>query len=193
MTEEPSQRVRIWRYPRAPIEIQQLFPDGGSDDWLVHATASEFRIIGPSLLGWSRIHPVKAVELADGSTVLWGAPRRAISHIASLGKSVVDKAPEGKDRRACARVHIECPIRYEVHSEPKRAGTGQSIDISNMGICFACESLLPAKTKITVWMQWPIGLEDGLPVELHAEGKLVRSEPNRAAMQMEDVRFWTVA
>jgi len=188
MAEDSSQRVRIWQFRRAPEEYKLLFPEGKDHDWLVHAADSEFRLIGPSLLAWGRVHPVKSITLADGSTILWGAPREAAASLAKLGQ-IIEKPPSGAERRAAARVRIECPIKYQTLSEPKRAGEGHSIDISTSGICFTSESLLPAGAKITVCMRWPVGLEDGVPVELHAVGTLVRAEPMRAAMEIDETKF----
>jgi len=189
MSEETSQRVRVWRFRGAPTEFRELFPEGKDDDWLVHAAESELRIIEPSLLGWRRIYPVKSVTLADGSTVFWGVPRDAVMSLAKLGKTATDMPPRGTERRAAARVRIECPLRYETHSEPRRAGEGHTIDMSSAGISFTAESLLPTNVKVTLYVQWPVHLEGNVPVELRAVGRLVRAESLQAAMKLEEMKF----
>jgi len=150
---------------------------------------TELRVIEPSLLGWSRIYPVKSVTLADGSTVFWGVPREAVMSLAKLGKTATEMPPSGTERRAATRVRIECPLRYETHSEPRRAGEGHTIDMSSAGICFTAESLLPTNVKVTLYVQWPVHLEGNVPVELRAVGRLVRAESLKAAMKLEETKF----
>ncbi len=189
MAEDSLQRVRIWRFCGAPPEFQQLFPDAQGYDWIAHAAALENEIIGPSLLGWRSIHPVKTVTLADGSTVFWGAPSAAVASIAALGKPAAETSPTGAERRTAVRIRIDCPARYETHSEPKRMGEGHTIDISVSGIGFTSESLLALGASITIHIGWPIRLEGGIPVELRAVGRIVRADLTRAAMQVDETGF----
>jgi len=189
MADDTPQRVHIWRFQRAPVELRELFAEGKSDDWLVRAAEPDLTIIAPSLLGWRRIYPVKTVTLADGSTVLWGAPREAVTLIANSGKSAADILPSGIERRTAERVRIECAIRYEVYSDRKRIGEGHTIDMSTSGISFTTQSLLPENARVIVYVRWPIRLEENVPVELRAAGRLVRVESVKAAMQVEETTF----
>ena len=189
MAEDSSQRVRIWRFRRAPKEFQRLFPEARDYDWIVHAAEPDYRIVGPSLLGWRSIYPVKAVTFADGSTVLWGAPREAIALLAKLDHQVTATPYPGIDRRTAVRIRIECPTRYQTYSEPKRAGEGHTIDVSSSGICFTSESLLPIGIDIIVHVLWPVRLEDGVAVELRAVGRVARAESMKAAMQVDQTGF----
>lgn len=134
MAEDAPQRVRVWQFPGTPTEFRELFPDGRADDWIVHAAEAEFPIIAPALLGWRRIYPIETMRLADGSTVLWGAPRKALASLASLGTPAANTSPSGMERRAAARVQFRFPVKYETHSEPRRIGEGHTIDLSSTGI-----------------------------------------------------------
>jgi hypothetical protein len=191
MPEDTPQRVRIWRFRNAPSEFRALFPQGKDEDWLVHAAESELRIVEPSLLGWRHIHPVELVTFPDGSTVFWGAPREAVRSLAKMGKAVVETLPSGTERRRAARLRIECPVHYEILSDPRRTGEGHTVDLSSTGICFTAESLLPTNVKVSVHVKWPVHLEGDIPVELHAVGRLVRAESLKAAMEVEETKFWS--
>jgi hypothetical protein len=189
MADDTPQRVHIWRFHRAPVELQELFPEGTSDDWLVQAAEPDLPIIAPSLLGWRRIYPVKTVRLADGSTVLWGAPREAVTLIAQSGRAATDAPPSGIERRTAERVRIECALRYEIYSHRIQIGEGHTIDMSAGGIAFTTQSVLPEHAKVTVYVRWPVRLEENVPVELRAVGRLVRVESKKAAMQVEETTF----
>ncbi len=191
MSEDTAQRIRIWRFRNAPANFRSLFPHGHDADWIVHAAESELRIIEPSLLGWRRIYPVEVLNLEDGSSVFWGAPRAAVASIAGLGSPALGTGPDGAERRASLRIRIECPLHYEILSEPRRAGEGHTIDISSSGIRFAAHSPLPMDARVNVQVKWPIALEAGLNVELHAVGKVVRTVAREAAIQVEDTKFLT--
>jgi len=61
--------------------------------------------------------------------------------------------------------------------------------MSSAGIAFTTESLLEGHTEISLLVTWPIRLEGGAPVELRAVGKLARTDPMKAAMQMDSMAF----
>jgi len=187
MTDD-TRRVRVWRFASAPSEFQGRFREGRDDDWIVHAAESELTFIGPTLLGWRRIYPVEAVSLEDGSTLLWGAPRKALASIAQLS-GVAGEAPSGVERRTAPRLQVEFPLQYETHSEPRRAGEGHTIDMSTTGIAFTAESLLPTNVTVRLFVRWPVALEGDVAVELHATGRVVRAEGRKAAMQVEETKF----
>jgi PilZ domain-containing protein len=109
--------------------------------------------------------------------------------IAKQGKSGASRPPAGRERRAGGRTQIVCPSRYETHSEPRQAGTGHTIDMSDAGIAFTTESLLPPDAMITLHVTWPVRLEGDVPVELSATGRLARTEATRAALRLDSVSF----
>jgi hypothetical protein len=188
MADYAGKLVRVWAFRESPPEFQRLFPGGGDADWVAHAPVSERQYAENSLLRWRPIYPVRSMELADRSVVYWGAQTEAMASLAKWGKPV-SASPEGQERRRGVRVQIECPSRYETQSEPKQLGIGQTIDLGSGGICFTTESLLPKNIEATLWVKWPVPLEDAVPVELRAVGKLVRAEAMKAVLQMERLSF----
>jgi hypothetical protein len=189
MASETPKRVSIWSFHQAPPEFRESFPDGREADWVVFVPQAERQILEPSLLRWRSIYPIRLTELPDRSVVYCGAPREAMRLIAEQGKSAVVQPTDSKDRRAEARIPIACPSRYEVHSEPKEAGTGSTIDISSVGIAFTTQTLLPANAKITLHVEWPIRLVGDVPIELNAGGRLTRTEKTMAAVELDTVSF----
>jgi hypothetical protein len=182
-------QVHIWSFREAPLEFQELFPGGRTDDWVAYAAAPAISTVESMLLRWRTVYPVRSAALADGGAVYLGTPRGAIDSIAAKA-AAAGEPPSGQERRAAPRAPLECPMRYETHSELKQSGRGHTIDISSTGISFTAESPLLFSTKITLFVAWPVRIEGNVPVELRAVGKLARSEETMAAMQLESVRFW---
>jgi hypothetical protein len=189
MASETPNRIRMWSFDQVPSEFRELFPDGGNSDWVVYAPPDQRQVLEPSLLRWREVYSVRATELPDRSVVYWGAPRDAIRLIAERGKPLIGRPPYGEERRAAVRVKLECPSRYETLSEPKQAGVGHTIDMSTTGIAFTTESSLPANAQLTLQVMWPARLEGGVPVELHAAGRLARTEATMAALQLDNMNF----
>jgi hypothetical protein len=189
MALDTAPRVRIWRFRGAPPEFQELFPEGRDEDWVAHVAEAELLTVGPSLLGWRRVYPVKSMVLADGSVVYCGAPREAMAFISGLGDLVSGTSPSGEERRTAPRVRIECPLRYETHSEPVQAGQGHTIDMSSSGISFSTRSFLQISSLVSLFVTWPVRLEGDVPIELRAIGRLVRVEAMKAALRLENISF----
>jgi len=175
----------MWAFPHAPLEFQELFPEGAETDWVVYVPPAQRKVMEPSLLRWRGVYPVKSTELPDRSAVYWGAPREAMRLVTEQGTSPTAGTPPGKERRAAVRVHVVYPSRYETHTEPQQAGAGHTIDMSTSGIAFTTESLLPANAEVTLHVTWPVRLEGDIPVELRAIGKVVRAEAMRAALKLD--------
>jgi hypothetical protein len=179
----------MWSFRQAPPAFRELFPEGAEDDWIACVPSPESEVLQPLMRLWNSVYPIGSRELPDRSVVYWGAPRRAMQWIIKHGSSVSVRPPAGEERRAAVRAQIVCPSRYETHGEPRQSGVGHTIDMSGAGIAFTTESLLPANTKITLYVTWPVRLEGGVPVELRAVGRLARTGATRAALQLERMSF----
>lgn len=177
----------MWSFHQAPPEFRELFPEGEGTDWVVYVPPPQRRVLEPSLMRWRRVYPVRSTELADRSVVYWGAPREAMRLITAERVTPTGEAPYGEERRAEVRVRVAYPSRYETHSEPKHIGMGCTIDMSPSGIAFTTEALLPVNAAITLHVRWPVRLEGGVPVELHAVGRLARTEATRAALHLDSM------
>jgi hypothetical protein len=189
MASEPPKLVSMWCFRQAPPEFQELFPQGWGSDWVAYVPPAQRQILEPSLQRWRVVYPIGSIELPDRSVVYWGAPRRALQSVTEQGKSVTGGPPAGNERRAAVRVRAVYPSRYETHSEPRQVGRGHTIDLSNNGIAFTTESLLPANAMITLRVEWPLRLEGGVPIELSAVGTLARTEAMGAALQLDSMSF----
>ena len=186
MAPETPDRVRMWSFRHAPREFQRLFPGGEDSDWVAHLPESERQAVEPSILQWRPVYPVSLKELVDRSVVYSGAPRQAVQLIPGGRALIAEPLPSGQERRAAARVPIECRSQYETST---RGGSGHTIDMSSTGIAFTTETLLARNSKVTLHVSWPVRLEGGVPVAFYAMGELVRAEPMKAAMQVDRIGF----
>ena len=75
--------IRLWPFRKAPSRFRALFREGKDQDWLANVTYPVADIIEPYFVRLKQIYPVSSVRLPDESVVYWGAPREAISVIAS--------------------------------------------------------------------------------------------------------------
>ena len=192
MSAEVGQQVRVWSFHHAPLRLQQPFPGGRDPDWVTHLPASSRSVAEHYLSRWRRVYPFKSRVLADQSIVYWGAEGEAIATLAKWIRPITSSPPAGIERRAGVRVQLECPSRYETRSGPERVGLGHTIDLSGAGISFTTDSMLPKEIRMALLVKWPVPLEDEVPVELRAIGKLVRADATSATLKVETLTFSTV-
>ncbi|MDP8988769.1 MAG: PilZ domain-containing protein [Acidobacteriota bacterium] len=170
--------------------MKALFLEGNNADWVASVPEPLASVIEPHMLRLRKLHPVSSVRLADGSIVYWGAPRESMTSLADqyLQSDVV--APPDRERRSGVRVPLACAMRYETGSlAHKKTGEGTVIDISSSGVAFTTESSLHNRARVALHIQWPVRLEEDVPVELFATGKVVRAEQTKAAIQYDQIAF----
>ena len=194
MRPDPPLPANMWRFSQAPLEFRELFPEAEDSDWVAHVPQSLRQALEPMLLRWNAVYPIHSAVLTDQSVVYCGAPRQALEFLAKHSHLIAradlnSDFNNGEERRTAVRVQLVCPSRYETHTEPKQIGTGHTIDMSNSGIAFTTESLLPTNVKGTLHMKWPARLPGNVPVELRAVGRLARTEVRSAALQLDSVGF----
>jgi len=183
-------RIRLWPFRKAPLRFKALFLEGKNADWVASVPEPLASVIEPHIFRLRKLHPVSSVRLADGSFVYWGAPRESMTSMAGHYPQSSGIAGPGRERRIGVRVPLACAMRYEAGSlSHKKTGQGYVIDMSSSGVAFTTESLLRNRTKVALYIQWPIRLEGDVPVELCATGKVVRTEPTRAAIQYDQIAF----
>jgi hypothetical protein len=188
MAPRSQKRVQVWSFGKAPQDLQALFPQGKDPDWVVQVPQPDRSAIEPSLLQWQNVYPVESKELPDQSVVYWGAPREALQFVPEQ-KVIASSPPAGAERRAAPRVSINCSVRYETRAEPRRNGTGHTIDMSSTGVAFTTESLLPEDTEVTLYLTWPVRLKGDVAVQLSVHGKVIRAAQTKAAMQLDAMSF----
>jgi hypothetical protein len=182
-------RIQIWPFQKAPRRLKALFREGKKTDWLTSAPEALAVLAESQFQRLRQLHPVSSVQLPDGSIVYWGAPREAITSIAGQHAQPELAAPPSKERRIGMRVPLAWAMRYEAGSPAhKRIGAGRTIDMSSSGVAFTTESLLRKNTRVALHITWPVRLDD-VPVELFAEGNIVRAEQSRAALRYDQIAF----
>ena len=84
-------------------------------------------------------------------------------------------------------------VRYRVlgGKRTKQAGCGKTVNMSSRGVLFTTESTLTEGEEIELAVSWPALLNGGLPLKLVAQGRLVRTEENQAAITIEKYEFRT--
>jgi PilZ domain len=171
------------------VRFQELFSAGQDPDWIAVVPEPLVDFSETQFLRWRKLYPVSSMRLPDGSSVHWGAPRESVNLIAQrYPQPVIVPAPI-TERRAGVRVPLGCSARYQAGASSKQNGIGRIIDMSSSGAAFTTGSLLPPGTSATLYVPWPISLDDGAPVVLHAIGQVVRSDETRAALKFDRVAF----
>lgn len=184
-------RIQSWPFRKTPARLQALFPEGKEMDWVASVPAPLAGVTESHFLRLRQLHPVSSVRFPDGRVVYCGAPRESITLIAGQHAQPNVIAPlDERERRNGRRVPLACTVRYEIGSSThKKTGMGRTIDMSSSGVLFTTESLLRANTRVALHVTWPVRLESDVPVELYAEGKVVRTESSRAAIKYDQIAF----
>lgn len=99
-----------------------------------------------------------------------------------------------QDRRLSGRFPIEREVRYRVLNRrgPEIIGTGKTLNMSSSGIAFTTETQLPPGRKVEIAISWPAQLDNRCPMKFVARGRVVRSEPGMAAIEILQYEFRTL-
>lgn len=106
--------------------------------------------------------------------------------------------PEQKtqaDRRHSDRFPIEREVRYRVLNKRSgdETGDGKTINISSSGVLFTVkETLLPGR-RMELSINWPAQLNEKCALQLVARGRVVRADKGRAALEIQQYEFRTLA
>ena len=97
------------------------------------------------------------------------------------------------DRRETSRFPVQEEVRYRVlHAKGlATSGAGKTLDIGSGGILFTTEERLPIGRLVEVAVNWPVRLDGACPLRFVAVGKVVRSDPTKAVVQIERYEFKT--
>lgn len=109
------------------------------------------------------------------------------------------KLPEPKDqiageRRSDRRYEINLELRWKVLRRKKilDSGLGHTVDLSSGGILFETGRRLPVGLKVQLSIAWPVLLHKSSPLQLTVAGRIVRSDNQRAAIEIIQHEFRTV-
>lgn len=98
-----------------------------------------------------------------------------------------------QEKRESNRFPVQQEMQYRVlHSNVEAiSGSGRTLDMSSSGILFSTEQRLHPGRLVEVAINWPARLDGKCPLKLVAVGRIVRSEPHRAAVKIERYEFRT--
>jgi hypothetical protein len=115
--------------------------------------------------------------------------------IITMADRLQEKAPSGSvvgvDRRQALRFPIHMQVRYRVIKDPLVFGAGYSINISSAGILLSVDRPLSPHQALEVALDWPVYLNQTIPLQLVIEGAVVRSEPGCAVVSIDRFEFRT--
>jgi hypothetical protein len=77
------------------------------------------------------------------------------------------------DRRASLRFPLETELRY---SRGPMTGSGQTFDMSSIGVSFTTERYLPLGMRLNLAIDWPVRMTNGVRLQLIIDGAVVRSD-----------------
>ncbi len=97
------------------------------------------------------------------------------------------------ERRTNARFDCHLAVSYQTLEKPFLSGQGvsETLNISSKGVLFRADEALEAGQLIQVSVDWPARLDNGIPLKLVAEGRVVRNVNGIAAMTIEKYEFRT--
>jgi hypothetical protein len=85
-------------------------------------------------------------------------------------------------------------VQYKVLGGRQKArplGSGQTLNMSGKGVLFTTESPLMEGQLVELAVSWPALLNGVLPLKLVAQGRVVRTDENRAAIAIQRYVFKT--
>jgi hypothetical protein len=105
----------------------------------------------------------------------------------------VNSGKAKSDRRSSDRFPIEREVRYRALAKRsgEESGVGTTVNMSSSGVLFTTEQEILPGRRLEVAVSWPAQLNNQCPLKLVARGKVVRAEPGRAALEIQQYEFRT--
>jgi hypothetical protein len=99
----------------------------------------------------------------------------------------------GGDRRSSRRYYIDLEVRWKLLRGKVLldSGIGRTVDFSSGGILVETGRKLPVGRKIHLSVSWPVLLHNAALMQLALEGRIVRSDGARIAVQIVQHEFRT--
>ncbi len=98
------------------------------------------------------------------------------------------------ERRGSNRFPIARDVRYKVvgSKTPAEPRSGETVNMSSTGVLFTTDEELTPGRRVEMDISWPARLNDTCPLKLVAKGTVVRSEPGKAAIEIQQYEFRTL-
>jgi hypothetical protein len=99
------------------------------------------------------------------------------------------------ERRHSDRFPIQREVRYRVLNKRSadETGDGRTINISSSGVLFTSDRMLLPGRRLELSISWPAQLDNKCALKLVARGRVVRFEPGRTAIEIQQYEFRTLA
>jgi len=99
------------------------------------------------------------------------------------------------DRRTADRFPIEREIHFRTISKRNQIedGTGHTINISSAGVLFTTDHPVRPGTRLELAISWPAHLDKSVPLQLVAQGRIVRCANDKMALSILHYEFRTCA
>ena len=109
----------------------------------------------------------------------------------------LERLPRGRvrkrERRATDRFPVERDLHYKLDSKSGRDSCiGKTINISGTGVCFSSEDPPSVGTPLVIAISCPNEEDAEAGMKLLAKGRVVRSDANSAAIEVEEFEFRTL-
>jgi hypothetical protein len=96
------------------------------------------------------------------------------------------------DRRAKVRYELHLPLQYGICTPNGTVeGLGTTRNLSSNGVAFETADELAPGTPIELAIQWPVRLENGVPLKLVATGTVAWCAGGVAALNIKRCQFRT--
>jgi hypothetical protein len=97
------------------------------------------------------------------------------------------------NRRSKQRFSIDFPLSYKIMKNYLviGTGTGTTVDMSSSGLSFRANENFKIGAYVELSVSWPVLLNGDCPMKLVVEGRVVRSDGQSTAIQMERHEFRT--
>jgi len=97
------------------------------------------------------------------------------------------------ERRSKARYPVKLTVRYRTIGRSNSVnGVGQTLNMSSGGLLVSAEHEMPAGLRLEVNVEWPLLLNGSVPLQLVANGKVVRGGGSEFAVSFVQYQFRTM-
>lgn len=107
----------------------------------------------------------------------------------------VSNVPKGISQGYCLRLALKCRQikcrRIETRFGVDRVLVGESLNISSKNLLFSTTESFPVGQAVEASIDWPIRLNEQIPLTLVVEGAVVGSANNHTTMRIDRYQFRT--
>ncbi len=191
---------RIFAPPKlARATAQSDFLTGAGEETCPHqslsSTETELKQANLTSAMLDVLNVVKVSALANGAPPAKPASPEAKFKNAPDGRPEQPCAPSTNitERRSKVRYPIELEVRFVTSKESSSAySIGRTVNISSSGLLISSACVVRLGTAMQVTIHWPFALDGRVPLQLAADGIVVRSSASNFAVEVRSYQFRTM-